>query len=175
MTDCVYVYVSLFFFFLALLIQAAALARKLLYEGEVLQRHGNFTAALEKYEAALKLHPTSLAAKHSLDALRIIIKYCHTFDWKCPFFTMPRGIEFEFKASRSDTQNRVVGERVELYGLVARPELNGLKGVVAEEYDQVTGRFTIRLDPIGSLEIEASKLVQVKCTNLLDSFSDDPN
>ena len=170
MTDCVYVYVSLFFFFLALLIQAAALARKLLYEGEVLQRHGNFTAALEKYEAALKLHPTSLAAKHSLDALRIIIKDCHTFDWK-----MPRGFEYEFKMSRSDVKNRVVGERVELYGLVARPELNGLKGVVAKEYDQVTGRFTIRLDPIGSLEIEASKLVQVKCTNLFDSFSDDPN
>ena len=135
----------------------------------MLQRHGNFTAALEKYEAALKLDPTSLAAKHSLDALRIIIKDCHKW------FTMPRGIEFELKSSWSDTQNRVVGERVELYGLVARPELNGLKGVVAEEYDQVTGRFTIRLDPIGSLEIEASKLVQVKCTNLLDSFSDDPN
>jgi len=164
LTDCVYVYVSLFFFFLALL-QAAALARKLLYEGEVLQRHGNYTAALEKYEAALKLDPTSLAAKHSLDALR---KWHH-------FLTMPFGIEFELKTSRSDTQNRVVGERVELYGLVARPELNGLKGVVAEEYDQVTGRFTIRLDPVGSLEIEASKLVQVKCTNLLDSFSDDPN
>ena len=88
---------------------------------------------------------------------------------------MPRGIGFEFKSSWSDTQNRVVGERVEFYGLVARPELTGLKGVVAEGYDQVTGRFTIRLDPIGSLEIEASKLVQVKCTNLLDSFSDDPN
>jgi hypothetical protein len=80
----------------------------------------------------------------------------------------------ELKFSHTN-QNRIVGERVKLHGLVARPELNGLEGVVAEEYDEVTGRFTIRLDPIGSLEIEASKLVQVKFTNLLDSFSDDPN
>ena len=70
--------------------------------------------------------------------------------------------------------NRIFGERVKLHGLVARPELNGLEGV-AEERDEVTGRFKIRLDPIGSLEIDASKLVLVRFVNLLFSFSDDPN
>ena len=63
--------------------------------------------------------------------------------------------------------------RVKLHGLVARPELNGLEGV-AEEYDELTGRFNIRLDPIGSLEFEAPKLVLVKFVNLLDPLSDNP-
>ena len=72
MTDCVYVYVSLFFIFLALLIQAAALARKLLYEGEVLQRHGNSTAALEKYEAALKISPELCDAHNNIGVICLV-------------------------------------------------------------------------------------------------------
>ena len=90
--------------------------------------------------------------------------------------TMPRGIEVELQLCHQDriVAERIIGERVKLDGLVARPEWNGFEGV-AEEYDEVTGRFKIRLDPIGSLEIEASKFVLVRFTNLLVSFSDDPN
>ena len=41
-------------------------ARKLFHEGEVLQRHGNSTAALEKYEAALKISPELCDAHNNI-------------------------------------------------------------------------------------------------------------
>ena len=41
-------------------------ARKLFHEGDVLQRHGNSTAALEKYEAALKISPELCDAHNNI-------------------------------------------------------------------------------------------------------------
>ena len=44
-------------------------ARKLFHEGEVLQRHGNSTAALEKYEAALKISPELCDAHNNIGVI----------------------------------------------------------------------------------------------------------
>ena len=41
-------------------------ARKLFHECEVLQRHGNSTAALDKYEAALKISPELCDAHNNI-------------------------------------------------------------------------------------------------------------
>ena len=43
--------------------------RKLFHEGEVLQRHGNSTAALEKYEAALKISPELCDAHNNIGVI----------------------------------------------------------------------------------------------------------
>ena len=44
-------------------------ARKLFHEGDVLQRHGNSTAALEKYEAALKISPELCDAHNNIGVI----------------------------------------------------------------------------------------------------------
>ena len=44
-------------------------ARKLFHEGDVLQRHGNSTAALDKYEAALKFSPELCDAHNNIGVI----------------------------------------------------------------------------------------------------------
>jgi len=44
-------------------------ARKLFHEGEVLQRHGNSTAALDKYDAALKISPELCDAHNNIGVI----------------------------------------------------------------------------------------------------------
>jgi hypothetical protein len=122
-----------------------------------------FHQALFYCKAALKIDPKSLFAIDMLDELSMItlpngLKLPCPFDW------------LEFKYTLPPSRSWVVGERVKLDGLVARPDLNGLEGVVVEEYNEVTGRFAVRLDSrsFQNSEMEASKFVLVRCINLID-------
>jgi len=45
-----------------------------------------------------------------------------------------------------DSSSPNVGDKVELFGLSAKPEMNGLKGKIMESLNQSTGRFVVKLE-----------------------------
>ena len=54
--------------------------------------------------------------------------------------------------------DHLFGDRVQLIGLQAKPEMNGTTGVV-QKLDLATGRYVVKLDGGGEAKVRAANLV----------------